>query len=143
MIFACPETTWRPTAPESGGLSKKILKLGKIYHIRMILSQITYPPSPKIKPIHEVYANVSELPPPPYYKAVYLVYSFIINFCYNYPGKNSGRKGTMVIKLIYNPLFLLILTTYKGHIKIWSGGGGGRLSIVLSLYPCEVTGKIN
>ena len=30
----------------------------------MILSLITYPLSPKIKPILTVYANVSELPPP-------------------------------------------------------------------------------
>ena len=37
---------------------QKILKHGKIHHIRMILSQITYPLSPKIKPILTVYANV-------------------------------------------------------------------------------------
>ena len=50
--------TWRPI--------QKILKLGKIHHIRMILSLITYPLSPKIKPILPVYANVSKLPPPLY-----------------------------------------------------------------------------
>ena len=44
---------------------KKIFKLGKIYHIRMILFPITYPLSPKIKPIHTVFANVSKLPLPP------------------------------------------------------------------------------
>ena len=48
--------TWRPI--------QKILKLRKIHHIRMILSLITYPLSPKIKPIYQVYANVSELLPP-------------------------------------------------------------------------------
>ncbi len=31
----------------------------------MILSLITYPLSPKIKPRHQVYANVSNLLPPP------------------------------------------------------------------------------
>ena len=31
----------------------------------MILSLITYPLSPKIKPMLPVYANVSKLPPPP------------------------------------------------------------------------------
>ena len=31
----------------------------------MILFLKAYPLSPKIKPIHQVYANVSELPPPP------------------------------------------------------------------------------
>ena len=31
----------------------------------MILSLITYPLSIKIKPIHTVYANVSNFPPPP------------------------------------------------------------------------------
>ena len=31
----------------------------------MILSLITYPLSPKIKPRCQVYANVSKLPPPP------------------------------------------------------------------------------
>ena len=51
--------TWRPI--------QKILKLGKIHHIRMILSLITYTLSPKIKPILPVYANVSKLPPPPPY----------------------------------------------------------------------------
>ena len=31
----------------------------------MILSLITYPLSPKIKPKHTIFSNVSKLPPPP------------------------------------------------------------------------------
>ena len=53
--------------------SPKNPKLRKIHHIRMIISFITYPLSPKIKPMHQVYANVSKLlPPPPYSKFWYL-----------------------------------------------------------------------
>ena len=57
-LEACSSWTWRPI--------QKILKLGKIHHIRMIFSLITYPLSPKIKPIliTHCYANVTKLSPP-------------------------------------------------------------------------------
>ncbi len=59
LIFACPETTWRPVAPEPRDLPiQKILKLGKINHPRMILSLITYPLSPKIKPLLSKYYSL-------------------------------------------------------------------------------------
>ena len=40
------------------------MKTWKIHHIRIISSLVTYPLSPKIKPIHQVYVNVSKLPLP-------------------------------------------------------------------------------
>ncbi len=54
----------------------KNLKTWKIHHIRMILSLITYPLSPRIKPIYQVYANVSELPPPLLRRRINLMFKF-------------------------------------------------------------------
>ena len=44
--------------------SKIFFKIGKLHPKRKLFCQITYPLSPKTKPIITVYAKVSELPPP-------------------------------------------------------------------------------
>ena len=45
--------------------SKIFFKIGKLHPKRKLFCQITYPLTPKTKPIITVYAKVSELPPPP------------------------------------------------------------------------------
>ena len=80
----CPLYVLRPAAPKPGGLQlvnleayPKNLKTWKIHHKGMILSLITYPLSPKMKPILTVYANVSKLPP-------LLTYLWVIEFEYKF-----------------------------------------------------------
>ena len=59
-----PEATWRPGAPEPGGLYQKIQKL-QVGNIKsQLLSVITYPLTIKINSVLTVNANVSDLPPP-------------------------------------------------------------------------------
>ena len=65
----------------------------------MILSLITYPLSPKIKPKHTIFSNVSKLPPPP-------------------PPTNtrfvSQGKQTK-LQLIFN--FFILLSAEIGYVK--------------------------
>ncbi len=63
QLEACSFWTWRPASPKPRGLSKKILKPSKIHHKRMIFPFLTYPLSPKLKPILTVFGNVSKLLP--------------------------------------------------------------------------------
>ena len=56
--------TFQPAAPEPGDLSKKILIIRKIHPKTKLFSQITYPLTPKTKPIIPVYAKVSDVTPP-------------------------------------------------------------------------------
>ena len=67
FIYTCPETTFQPAAPEPGYLSKIFLNIRKIYPKCKLFSQITYPLTPNTKPMHPVYAKVSD-PTPPLFK---------------------------------------------------------------------------
>ncbi len=63
----------------------------------MILSLITYPLSPKIKPIHQVYTNVSKLTHPPWYKSLQIFITYILMYiCYlespNMQVDTEGKK---------------------------------------------------
>ena len=57
--------TFQPAAPEPGDLSKFFLNIRKIHPKTKLFPQITYPITPKTKPIIPVYAKVSDVPPPP------------------------------------------------------------------------------
>ncbi len=67
MQKRAPEATWRPGAPEPGDLYLQNQKLCVCIDKSQLLLEITYTVSLKIKPPIHVYANVSELPPPPFY----------------------------------------------------------------------------
>ncbi len=56
---------WRPAVLKPGGLYLQNQKLCVCNHKTKLLSEITFTVSLKIKPVIQVYANVSELPPPP------------------------------------------------------------------------------
>ncbi len=68
MQKRAPEATWRPGAPEPGDLYLQNQKLCVCIDKSQLLLEITYTVSLKIKPLLHVYANVSELPPPPLLK---------------------------------------------------------------------------
>ena len=63
----------------------------------MILSLITYPLSPKIKPKHTIFSNVSKLPPPP------------TNTRFVSQGKQTK------LQLIFN--FFILLSAEIGYVK--------------------------
>ena len=56
--------TFQPAAPEPGDLSNFFLNIRKIHPKTKLFPQITYPITPKTKPIIPVYAKVSDVPPP-------------------------------------------------------------------------------
>ena len=80
-----PEATWRPGAPEPGGLYQKIQKM-QVGNIKsQLLSVITYPLTIKINSVITVAANVSDLPPPldtfPLIKLLSLTKIFPLSCC--------------------------------------------------------------
>ena len=64
FIFTCPETTWRPVAPEPGGQIQNFFYTRKSQK-ETFFCKITYPLTPRTKPIITIFAKVSELHPPP------------------------------------------------------------------------------
>ena len=56
--------TFQPAAPEPGDLSIFFLNIRKIHPKTKLFPKITYPITPKTKPIIPVYAKVSDVPPP-------------------------------------------------------------------------------
>ena len=108
LIFT-GQSNRRPAAPELGGLQllnmesyPKNLKTWSnlSYYISMILSQITYHLSPKIKSMPTVYVSVSKLPPP-----LLILYTpdFLLDFLYRVKcayktyGQSFGRLQPLKI----------------------------------------------
>ncbi len=56
---------WPTGDLESGGLYLQSLKIGVCNHKTQFLSGIAFTVSLKIKQVIQIYANVSDLPPPP------------------------------------------------------------------------------
>ena len=71
--------TFQPAAPEPGDLSKFFLNIRKIHPKTKLFPQITYPITPKTKPIIPVYAKVSDVHPPLMHQSLKKYYFIIIN----------------------------------------------------------------
>ena len=118
-IEACSSWTWKPI--------QKILKLGKIYHIRMILSLITYPLNSKIKPIITVYANVSKLPSPPgwrnynwFFSPLFWAYLFTVPYFISDFEVELLITKTFFQLYHYRPFYLIPINYNKAISKLES-----------------------
>ena len=116
-LEACSSWIWRPV--------QKILKLGKIYHIWMILSLKPYSLSPKIKPILTVYANVSKLPPflpVPFSALIWQTFSFWALSSAKYEFILRSRYVSSYNFKYYHRIFSLrIRMTTSIKAKLWNG----------------------